>query len=444
MNLEARYALGPVLAGVILATGTAAARGQALPSRPMQGYVGGPYKAIADDFAGDGIVDVLVSYYPIDAIGLEQGDGRGGFERIAIYGVSQNKRGTIEPIFNMAHGDLDGDGAPDLAIGVGGSPPNGWEDPKKYSVAELGAAWSGRVVIVANLGEGRFEWKAEYSVQSSAKGVRLADIDNDGHLDLLYTARGSGYRGDLKIGRLMLRQGRSNWEFGPAVECIAVPSAYYVETADLNNDGYLDILVPNEHGDTVHYVMNPGERLFDDGTVISARALRATQIPGYRSHSITDVRSADFNNDGNLDLVTANLGTCTVSIFMGNGGGTFAPDRILEGGKFCAFLGVGDFDNDGDMDFVITHWTQRNVTSVFLNRGNGEFFPRKEYKTGLDNYGVVVFDANRDGNLDILTTNYRDQSTSLLVGKGNGTFEDSITQFKGLQLADGQWVPAVP
>ena len=77
--------------------------------------------------------------------------------------------------------------------------------------------------------------------------------------------------------------------------------------------------------------------------------------------------------------------------------------------------------------------------TVFLNRGDGEFFPRKEYQTGLGNYGVVVLDANRDGNLDILTTNYVDKSTSLLVGKGDGTFEDAVTTFKGLRLVDRMW-----
>ena len=86
---------------------------------------------------------------------------------------------------------------------------------------------------------------ATYDVPSQAKGVRLVDLDNDGRLDLIYTARGSSYKGDLKIGRLFVRQGLPDWKFGQALECDAGPSAYYAETADLNNDGYLDILVPN-------------------------------------------------------------------------------------------------------------------------------------------------------------------------------------------------------
>jgi len=429
--------IGLTLTTILLA-GSFSARGEVPSHRPTHGYSGGPYKAIADDFTGDGVVDVVLSYYPIDAVVVEQGNGRGQFEPLAIHGVSQNARGTIEPIYNIAHGDLDGDGLPDLAIGVGGSPPPNWQDAD-FPLEKLKVAWSGRVVIARNQGKGRFEEMLEYETPSPAKGVRLADLDNDGHLDLLYTARGSNYRGDLKIGRLMIRQGRGNWEFGPAKSCAAGPSAYYVETADLNHDGYLDIMVPNEHGDTVQIVMNPGHGVFDKEVSISARALHATRIPGYRGHAINDVRAAHFNHDDNLDLVTANLGTCTVSVFMGNGDGTFQPDRLLEGGKYCAFLGVGDFNKDGNNDFTITHWTKRDVTSVFLNRGDGEFFPRKEYQTGLGNYGVVVLDANRDGNLDILTTNYVDKSTSLLIGKGDGTFEDAVTTFKGLRLADRMW-----
>lgn len=208
---------------------------------------------------------------------------------------------------------------------------------------------------------------------SQAKGVRFADLDNDGQLDLIYTGRGTAQPNDLPVGRLFVHRGLGQFQFGPALECDAGRSAYYVETADLNNDGFLDILVPNEQADTVHYVISPGSSFFARGATIESRPLRATQIPGYRRHSINDVRAADFNNDGNLDLVTANLGTNTISIFRGNGDGTFQPDLLLEAGTYAAFLGVGDFDKDGDTDLVISNWTKRDVTSVFLNRGGGDF-----------------------------------------------------------------------
>ena len=202
---------------------------------------------------------------------------------------------------NLDQGDIDEDGVSDLAITIGGKGP----------------AHPGIVVIARNTGRGRFKSVLEYRTPSEAKGVRLADLDNDGRLDLIYTARGSGNEGDIAIGKLFIRQGLGDGKFGPALESDAGKSAYYVETADLNNDGLPDIVVPNEHDSTVTYFMNPGKEMFKNRQPPSRRQVRATQIPGRRSHAINDVRAADFNGDGNIDLVTANLGTSTISIFLG-------------------------------------------------------------------------------------------------------------------------------
>src|SRR5207248_1388308 len=148
-----------------------------------------------------------------------------------------------------------------------------------------------------------------------------------------------------------------DWKFGPALELEAGKSAYYVETGDLNNDGFLDILVPNEHDETVTYFLNPGKELFTKRRLPAKRTVRVTSMPGRPSHAINDVRVADVNGDGKLDLVTANLRTSTVAIFLGNGDGTFQKDTLLDGGKDCAFLAVGDVNKDGHVDFVVTHWT---------------------------------------------------------------------------------------
>lgn len=397
---------------------------------------GGPYKVAAADVTGDGIVDLVLSYDAIGVISVEQGDGQGEFKSLAINDL--NDRIFPRNAQNLCLADVDSDGLLDLVTGISSNPPE-FRDTE-LTEEQLAPKWKGDVVVARNAGSGRFEPKTTYTVPSESKGVALVDLDNDGQLDLMYIARGSGYKGDLQRGRLFVRQGLGDFQFGSALECDAGPSAYYVETADLDNDGYLDILVPAAHSDTVHYVMSSGQSVLAAGTAIKAKLLRASPIPGYRGHGINDVRAADFNNDGNLDLVTANLGTNCISIFPGNGNGTFQIDKLLDAGEYGAFLAVGDLDNDGDTDFVITHWTKRKATSVFLNRGGAEFFPRKEYTTGLGNYGVALADVNGDGNLDIVTANYQARSYSLLIGIGDGTFESAITKPAGLRLRDGQWV----
>jgi len=383
----------------------------AMPAeRPLNGYVGGPYKIKAADVTGDKIIDLVVSYYPIDVVTVEKGDGKGHFTRHNIFQVPFDDRTIIDPIYNIDVKDVDGDGLMDVVIGVGGTVLPGYK-LEDVPVEVLRKCWRGRVVVARNIGNGKFKRMAQYSTESSAKGVALADLDNDGKLDLLYTARGSGYRGDVKVGKLFIRKGLGNFEFGPAMESEAGTLAYYVETGDLNNDGFLDILVPNVNAPRVIYFMNPGKEILTNPEALSRsrRVLKISHMPGRHYGEVNDVRAADLNSDGNLDLVTANLQNATLATFIGNGDGTFQKDTLLEGGKYNAFLAIGDLDNDGDNDIVVTHWREDTV-AVLLNKGDGQFSPRTDYKTGMRNYGVTIFDANGDGKLDIVTANYEGAS----------------------------------
>lgn len=398
----------------------------------LHGYVGGPYKIVAADFTGDKLIDVVLGYQGIGVLAVEQGDGRGKLTPLAINEFSDADRKlnpddtswSVPHVHNIASADLDGDGLLDLMFAVGGA--------SKLK--------PGRVVIAHNAGRGKFERVLEFSTPSEAKGVRFVDMDRDGRLDVMYTARGSGYKDDLTIGRLYIHRGLGNWKYGPAIESSAGKSAYSIDTADLNNDGFPDVVIPNEHDTSVTYFLNPGKTIFKRATPLAARQVRASPIPNKRSHAINDVRAADFDGDGNQDLVTANLGTSTISVFPGNGDGTFGKDTLLDAGKNGAFLDIGDFDHDGDVDFVITHWTE-DFASVFLNVGDGRFTARQDYRTGSGNYGVDVADLNGDGHLDILTANYRAMSMSLLIGAGDGTFKPAITRPKGLRSFQGKLSP---
>jgi len=411
-------------------------RAQAPPRSRLDGYTGGPYKVVASDFTGDRQVDVVLGYRYLGVVAVYTGDGGGSFSATTLNAftdagrrVYPNDESWSAPhVHNMAYGDLDRDGLPDLVLAVGG----------------LSVKKPGRVILARNAGHGQLRHMREYSLPSQAKGVCLADMDNDGRLDLLYTARGSGYTDDLKRGRLSIRQGLGDWKFGRVIESDAGRSAYYVETADLNNDGYLDVMIPNEHDTCVTFFLNPGRTLFSAADhPLTGRILRATPIPNQRSHAVNDVRAADLDGDGNQDLLTANLGTSTVSVFPGNGDGTFQKDILLEAGKNGAFLETGDFDTDGDIDFVITHWTE-DFASVFLNAGDGTFADRVDYRTGSGNYGVAVADLDQDGDLDIITANYREKSMSLLSGVGDGTFSAAGTRQAGLRSYQGRWIPHHP
>ncbi|MCH2125857.1 MAG: VCBS repeat-containing protein [Pirellulaceae bacterium] len=402
---------------------------RATPPSRLHGYVGGPYKVLIGELTGDQFPDVLLGYHQLGVVSVWQGDGRGGLIWTANNMFGDEDRAlnpndatwSVPHIHNLYLRHVDKDGLPDVVFSVGG---NSRTKP-------------GRVIVARNKGQGHFQNMAEFSTLGQAKGVALVDMDQDGILDLLYTTRGSGYEDALQVGRLSIRPGLGEWQYGPALISPAGRSAYYVETADLNNDGFLDVVIPNEHDSCATYFINPGKTLFRQKS-LSPQVVRATRIPGKVSHAINDVRVADFNGDGNQDLVTANLGTSTISIFLGQGDGTFQQDTLFDAGKNGAFLAVGDFDRDRDIDFVITHWTE-DFASVFLNDGSGTFAARTDYKTGLRNYGVATADLNQDGYLDIVTANYQERSMSVLIGIGNGQFAESVTTAVGLRHLDGKW-----
>ena len=191
--------------------------GVAVESAEPPPRLGGPYKLLAADFTGDGIKDLAVGFHDLGLLTIERGNGRGHFEHLAITPIYPLiGEGFVDGSYNFAAADLDGDRRLDLVVGC-----------------------EGKFVLPArNLGNGRFGPMKRFPTESSAKGVALADLDHDGRLDLLYTARGTGRSGDTKTGQLHLRRGLGRWEFSKPIMREAGISAYYVEIADLNRDGF--------------------------------------------------------------------------------------------------------------------------------------------------------------------------------------------------------------
>ena len=402
----------------------------------LNGYVGGPYKVLVADFTGDGRRDVLLGVRNLGRIQVIPGGRRGQLDAPStnlVTNLSGQRRdratdpGCWSPphVHNLHAADFNGDGRLDVVASLGGA-----------SLVK-----PGRVVVARGELNGRFRPVVEFLLPSEAKGVHWADLDRDGRLDLLYTARGSGYMQDLHMGELHMRRGLPDELFGPAVVLPAGRSAYAIDTGDLDADGFLDVVIPNEHDETVTICLSPGRRCLEarpgGGRRWRVRAERARKIPGRRSHAINDARLADLDGDSRLDIVTANLGTSTLSVFRGRGDGTFDADRQYEAGKNGAFLGLGDLDNDGDVDIVITHWTEAFV-SVFLNNGDGTLAPRTDLTSGLGSYGVDVADLDGDGRLDIVSANYRDATISVFRGRGDGRFGASETTARGLRVTGGR------
>src|SRR5580698_5185867 len=145
------------------------------------------------------------------------------------------------------------------------------------------------------------------------------------------------------------------------------------------------------------------------------------------------IASGDFNRDGKLDVAVA--GTY-LSIFLGNGDGTFQVP-VTYSGPFNS-IAVADFNNDGNPDIVVV--PDDLTVSVFLGNGDGTFQPPKSSPTTAAGTFLAVGDFNGDHKTDLVLVD--SPYISVLLGNGDGTFQAPIDNSSSLgvhQLAVGDF-----
>ncbi len=132
----------------------------------------------------------------------------------------------------------------------------------------------------------------------------------------------------------------------------------------------------------------------------------------------------DFDGDGKADFVTANYGARALSIFLGNGDGTFRSQvnaYVLSENPWS--VAVGDFNRDGKSDLVVA--TSPGFLKILLGNGDGTFQPAVSYAGSLYSTSVAVGDFNGDGKADLVSGNGPD-GISILLGNGDGTFQSAV------------------
>jgi len=269
----------------------------------------------------------------------------------------------------------------------------------------LGVFFAGFVwnfTIASVNGTGGLKPARQYAAHGYPRGISTADLNEDGILDLIIANQGTN---DFSV-----LIGYGNGGFYAPVNTLSGSEPVDVVCGDLDNDGFIDWVIVARVDNAVYGYLNDGG---GSGTSTGQFATGTSPLQAVL---------ADLDGDGYLDCATVNNGTNDMGVLMGNGDGTFQSVTTYAIGPNPQGIHCGDFNEDGWIDLVVTRTGNARIV-LFQNDGDGTFTNTGNVLTGTSPYPVMLasFDTV-DNYLDLVSANSGSNNISVALGTGTGSF----------------------
>lgn len=274
------------------------------------------------DFNNDGIIDILTTDRNASRAGLMLGNGDGTFAAATSFVTSGEARGA-------AIGDFNSDGFLDFATA-------------DRTVDSVG-------VFLGN-GDGTFHASNSFGVGDTPQFIVAEDVNNDGIVDLVTS--------DLGDNTISVLIGRGDGSFNAKLSFDVGSNPTSVNLGDFNSDNVLDVVVANESQDTISILFGNGDGSFGGRTTLAVGDAPRTAI------------TSDLNGDGKLDLAVTNGADNTMQVFIGAGDGTFEQSDLKTTGDMgngTFLIAAADLNNDGSIDLITADREDDTVSLFFAN-----------------------------------------------------------------------------
>ncbi|HYF50534.1 MAG TPA: Calx-beta domain-containing protein [Planctomycetota bacterium] len=325
----------------------------------------GPQLLTIGDFNNDSFPDIIAANSTGGTVTVLFGDGTG------LFGGAQTFAAGGTPI-DVITADLNRDG--------------------KLDIITANFITPGTITILYGNGSGGVSQTRTYAAGTKPLGVISHDYNRDGRPDLAFTTPT-----DVNV---WLGDGAGNFTPAPGTP-FATRGSYpeFLCSADLNNDGLLDMAVTNFHSGNASI-------FFGDG---AGRFSEIAGSPYAIGPGTTQIRPGDFNADGRIDIAVNSQNSNSLGVLMNLGGGNFSTagtgSPIIVGNKPVT-MAVGDYDGDGKLDIVTSSLDTGQIALVGGN-GDGTFRAPAIMNIGLKCPGVATGQLNGGGLPDLAIADVR-------------------------------------